>query len=178
VKVQWNGYLSEGKLLLGDMGRVLMSITTDTAGGRHDTFCGASNEHSNAKKYGQGANYTPAPNARDRFMLALLKHGLGRKDIPPNVNFFKTVRAAEDGSLKFSESHGKSGEHVELRAEMNVLVVITNTPHVLDPRKTYTATPIRVLAYRGPVTPEGDPIRNSTPEALRAFQNVEDYFFD
>jgi hypothetical protein len=176
VKVQWNGYLGEGRLLLSDMGRVLMSITTDTAGGRHDTFCGASNERSNAKKYGQGANYTACPNARDRFMLALLKYGLGRKDIPPNVNLFKTVRAADDGSLKFVEASGKPGEYVELRAEMNVLVVIANTPHVLDPRKTYTATPIRVLGYRGAVTPADDPIRNSTPEALRAFENVEDYF--
>jgi urea carboxylase-associated protein 2 len=176
VKVQWNAYLGEGKLLLSDMGRVLMSITTDTAGGRHDTFCGASNERSNAKKYGQGANHTPCPNARDRFMLALLKYGLGRKDIAPNVNLFKTIRAQGDGSLKFIEMPGKPGEHVELRAEMNVLVVIANTPHVLDPRKTYTATPIRVLAHRGAVTPEDDPIRNSTPEAQRAFQNVDDYF--
>jgi urea carboxylase-associated protein 2 len=178
VKVQWNAYLGEGKLLLSDMGRVLMSITTDTAGGRHDTFCGASNERSNAKKYGQGANYGLRPNARDRFMLALLKNGLGRTDIAPNVNFFKTVRAAADGSLKFVEGPGRAGEHIELRAEMNVLVVVANTPHVLDPRRAYTSTPIRVLGYRGAATDEGDPIRNSSPEALRAFENVEDYFLE
>ena len=61
---------------------------------------------------------------------------------------------------------------------MNVLIVIANTPHVLDPRPKYTATPLRVLGYRGPVTPENDPIRTSTPEALRAFQNVEDYYLE
>jgi urea carboxylase-associated protein 2 len=176
VKVQWNAYLGEGKLLLSDMGRVLMSITADTAAGRHDTFCGASNEASNARKYGRGANHTPYPNARDRFMLALLKYGLGRKDIPPNVNFFRTVRAAADGSLTFVQGSGRPGEYVELRAEMNVLAVIANTPHVLDPRTAYTATPVRVLAFRGGLTPQDDPIRNSAPEALRAFQNVEDYF--
>jgi len=174
VKVQWNAYLGEGKLLLSDMGRVLMSITRDTCG-QHDTFCGASNEQSNSRKYGQGANHTPAPNARDRFMLALAKYGLGRKDIPANVNFFKTVKVEEDGSLTFNANSSKPGDSIELRAEMNVLVVLANTPHVLDPRATYSATPVRVLAHRGEITGEEDPIRNSTPEALRAFLNVDDY---
>jgi hypothetical protein len=59
---------------------------------------------------------------------------------------------------------------------MNVLVVLVNAPHVLDPRTRYTATPVRVTAYRGEVTPADDPIRTGSPEALRAFQNVEEYF--
>jgi uncharacterized protein YcgI (DUF1989 family) len=59
---------------------------------------------------------------------------------------------------------------------MNVLFVAANTPHVLDPRPDYLATPARLLAYRGPATAESDPIRNATPESLRAFQNTEDYF--
>jgi urea carboxylase-associated protein 2 len=175
VKVQWNAYLGLGKLLLSDMGRVLMSMTADTSG-RHDTLCGASNEASNARKYGAGANYGPFPNARDRFALALAKHGLGRKDIPANVNFFKRVTVEEDGSLTFDRGAGAAGEFVELRAETNVLFVLANTPHVLDPRPAYTASPLRVLAFRGAVTAQDDPIRNSTPEALRAFQNTEDFF--
>ncbi len=81
-KVQWNAYLGKGNLLLSDMGRVLMSIVEDTCG-QHDTFCGASNEKSNARKYGTGATYGACPNARDRFLLALAKFGLARKDIPP-----------------------------------------------------------------------------------------------
>jgi urea carboxylase-associated protein 2 len=177
VKVQWNAYLGRGKLLLSDMGRVLMSITQDTCG-QHDTFCGASNEKCNSSKYGQGANHTPAPNARDRFMLALAKYGLGRKDIPANVNFFKSVKVEEDGALTFNPHSSKPGDYIELRAEMNALVVLANTPHVLDARPIYTATPVRVLAYRGEITGEDDPIRNSTPEASRAFQNVEDYYLE
>ena len=97
VKVQWSAYLQQGKLLLSDMGRALMSITTDTCG-QHDTFCGVSNEKTNAAKYGIGANYSPCPNARDRFLLALLKHGLGKKDIGPNVNFFKGVKIDPAGN--------------------------------------------------------------------------------
>jgi len=65
---------------------------------------------------------------------------------------------------------------VILRAEMEVIVVIANVPHVLDPRADYTVTPLRASAWRGPVTPTDDPIRNATPEGLRAFENVEDYY--
>ena len=175
VKVQWNAYLGLGKLLLSDMGRVLMSITADTSG-QHDTFCGCSNQKSNAKKYGDGQNYSQHPNARDRFLIALQRYGMGKKDIPANINFFKGVKIEADGSLTFNEQSGKPGEYMEFRAEMNVLVVLVNAPHVLDPRPTYTATPVRVTAFRGDITPEDDSIRNSTPEALRAFQNTEDYF--
>lgn len=177
VKVQWNAYLGKGGLLLSDMGRVLMSIVDDTCG-QHDTFCGASNAKHNARKYGAGDNYGPYPNARDRFLLALAKYGLGKKDIPANVNFFKGVKVEEDGSLTFNERSGKAGEYVELRAEMNVLVVMANTPHVLDPRAAYACGDVRVTAWRGVVTPADDPIRTGTPEALRAFQNVEDYYLE
>jgi uncharacterized protein len=175
VKVQWNGYLGEGKMLLSDMGRVLMSITRDTCE-MHDTFSGASTRWSNERVYGVGDNYSPHPNARDRFLLALLKHGLGRKDIPPSLNFFKHVKIKEDGAMSFIQNSSKPGDIVELRAEMNVLVVIANCPHVLDERKTYTASPLRVMAYKGEIAPPDDPIRNSCPEAQRAFENVDDYF--
>jgi hypothetical protein len=175
VKVQWQAYLSEGALLLSDMGRVLMSFTRDTCG-NHDTFCGASTARSNAAKYGDGTNYGPYPNARDRFSLALAKYGLGKRDISANVTLFKGVRVERDGSLSWIENSSAPGDFVELRAEMRVLFVIANTPHVLDPRSTYAASPVRVLASRGPITPENDPIRISTPERLRAFQNVEDYY--
>jgi len=174
VKVQWNAYLAEGKLLLSDMGRVLMSVVADTSG-RHDLLCGASNEKSHARKYGEGANRSPFRNARDRFVLALAKHGMGRKDIPPSMSFFKRVKVEGDGSLKF-EQEAIAGAYIELRAEMNVLVVLANIPHVLDPRPRYTCGAVRVTAWRGQSAFADDPIRTSTPEALRAFENVEDYF--
>jgi urea carboxylase-associated protein 2 len=172
-KVQWNGYLREGSLLLSDMGKVLMSIVEDAAGA-HDAFCGASNAAANARKYGAGDNWGPQPNARDRFMLATAKFGLGRKDIHPCINWFKGVRIAADGATRLELGPYAPGRHVTLRAEMDVIVVLANCPHVLDPRPQYAVTPARVLAWRGPPTPEDDPIRNATPEGLRAFQNVEE----
>ena len=174
VKVQWNAYLGEGKLLLSDMGRVLMSIVADTSG-RHDLLCGASTEKSNARKYGAGANYSPFPNTRDRFLLALAKHGLGRKDIPPSMSFFKRVHVGADGALTFQQE-ATAGASVELRAEMNVLMVFANTPHVLDPRPRYTCTSVRITAWRAPLTLPDDPIRSATPETQRAFENTDDYF--
>ncbi len=101
---------------------------------------------------------------------------MGKKDIPPNINLFKAVRVDDGGGLQFIDRSSKPGDYVEFRAEMNVLMVVANTPHVLDPRTKYNSTPVRLLAYRGPKTAEDDPIRNATPESLRAFQNTEDYF--
>lgn len=175
VKVQWNAYLGEGKLLLSDMGRVLMSFLEDGAG-THDCFSGTSNATSNAAKYGEGRNSGPYPNGRDRFLLGAAKHGLQRRDVHPCVNLFKGTRIAADGKIEPQIGPYAPGRALILRAEMDVIVAIANCPHVLDPRNAWTVTPLRATAWGGPVTPEQDPIRLSTPEGLRAFQNVEDYF--
>ncbi len=175
IKVQWNAYLGPGKLLLSDMGRVLMSLLEDDAG-THDTFCGASTARSNAQVYGDGDNWGTHPNARDRLALAASKFGLGRKDIHPCVNWFKGVRIAADGATVLQGGPFPPGRRVTLRAEMNLIVVLANCPHRLDARADYTVTPVRISAWRDAPTPVDDPIRNATPEALRAFLNVEDYF--
>lgn len=175
LKVQWNGYLGQGRLLLSDMGRVLASLVEDTAG-THDAFCGASNLASNARKYGDGFNHGAHPNARDRFSLGVAKFGLGRKDIHPCLNLFKDVRIAQGGETVIDVGPYPPGRFVTLRAEMDLIVVLANCPHVLDPRPDYAVTTLRAIAWRGPVTPETDPIRNATPEGLRAFLNVEDHY--
>lgn len=175
TKVQWNAYLGAGRLLLSDMGRVLLSILEDEAG-THDCFCGASNEASNARRYGDGANHGTHPNARDRFLIAAGKHGLTRKDVHPCVNLFKGVRVGADGGLTFQGGPFPAGRTLTLRAEMDVLVVLANCPHVLDPRPAYSVTPVRATAWRGEPAGTDDPIRNATPEGLRAFLNVEDYY--
>ena len=157
VKVQWNAYLKAGSLLLSDMGRVLMSLVADTAE-THDTFCGPSN----ARTPGAGSNFGLRPNGRERLLLGAAKFGLGRKDV--------------HACLTVPPGPSAPGGSVTLRAEMEVIVVLANCPHVLDARESYVATPVRISAWRGPVTADDDPIRNATPEALRAFLNVEEYF--
>ena len=174
VKVQWNAYPGQGSLLLSDMGRVLASIERDEAG-THDAFCGASNEASNRRRYGDGRNSGPHPNARDRLLLGAAKHGLGRRDVHPCINLFKGVRIAADGAVEPRLGPFAAGRTVVLRAEMALIAVIANCPHVLDPRP-WTVTPLRATAWRGPITPEDDPIRTATPEGLRAFLNTEDLY--
>ncbi len=175
AKVQWSAYLGAGKLLLSDMGRALASILEDGAE-THDLFCGASSEASNAARYGDGANFGAHPNARDRFLLGVAKHGLGRRDVHPCVNLFKAVRIAADGATVFEGGPFRPGRSLTLRAEMELIVVLANCPHVIDPRPAWTVTPVKAQAWRGPITPTDDSIRNGAPEALRAFLNVEDYF--
>ncbi|MEO1489063.1 MAG: urea amidolyase associated protein UAAP1 [Pseudomonadota bacterium] len=180
VKVQWNGYfgVGEGKarLFLSDMGRVLMSILEDTAG-THDGFCGASNEELSSAKYGKGEKKGRYfLNTRDRFLLGVGKHGLGRKDVHPCVNLFKGAVIEDDGAITPQIGPFEPGRQVILRAEMDLMLVIANCPHVMDPREEWTVTPLRATAWRAPITPEDDPVRNATPESLRAYLNVEDYY--
>jgi uncharacterized protein len=175
LKVQWNAYLGPGRLLLSDMGRVLLSVLHDTAM-THDAFCGASSARSNARKYGDGDNWGAHPNTRDRFMLACAKYGLGRRDVHPCVNWFKAVRIDADGAMRVQIGPFAPGRELVLRAEMNLIVILANCPHVLDPRPQYQVAAARVSAWRGPLTPEDDPIRNATPESLRAFLNVEEHY--
>lgn len=175
VKIQWNAYLGTGKLLLSDMGRVLMSIVDDSAG-THDAFCGASTPVSNAARYGAGSNSGACPSARDRLLLGAAKHGLTRRDVHPSITLFKGARIGGDGSITPEIGPFAPGRHVLLRAEMDLILVVANCPHVLDPRPEYAVTPLRATAWRGPVTAVDDPIRTATPEGLRAFLNVEDLY--
>jgi hypothetical protein len=175
VKVQWNAYLGAGKLLLSDMGRVLMSFIADDAG-THDAFCGTSNAATNASKYGDGANSGPTPNGRDRLLLGAAKHGLERRDVHPCINLFKGTRIEADGTITPLIGPFPPHRNLVLRAETDVIVVLANSPHVLDPRQQWTVTKLRATAWRGPVTPVDDPIRTATPEGQRAFENVENYY--
>ena len=173
VKIQWQAYLGPRSLLLSDLGRVLMTVVADTCAS-HDALCGASNRVANEARYGTGSAHGAHPNARDRFAVALAKHGLDRRDIVPNVNFFKSVLVEPDGTLRFDGSRSHPGAYVDLRAELPVIVVVANTPHVLDPRPRYTAGPLRVSAWTDRPTDRGDEVWSATPEAERAFLQTEE----
>ena len=172
VKVQWNAYLGPGNLLLSDMGRVLMTIVDDTSG-RHDALCGASTAWSNAARYGDGSVYGPHPSGRDRFLLALAKHGLGKRDLADTLNLFKGVRVDDDGSLRFDGAPTPPGRFVVLRAELDVIVAVTAVPHRLDPRAEYAAGDVRVTAWRDAPAADDDGFRTATPEGRRAFEYTE-----
>ncbi|GLY66805.1 urea amidolyase associated protein UAAP1 [Amycolatopsis taiwanensis] len=173
VKIQWNAYLGESMVLLSDQARVLATIVGDDSG-RHDTLCGTSTVATNTERYGDGSPHGPAPAGLALFTLAAAKHGLGPRDIPPNLSLFQGVRVGESGELDFTGSAG-AGRSVLLRAEMPLIVHIVNVPHPLDPRPDYTVTPLRVIAWRAqPSTPKS-PEWTSNPETRRAFENTADH---
>lgn len=170
MKVPWQAYPGPGSLLLSDMGRVLMTIIEDTST-RHDCLCGGSNRMVNIARYRAGSVGSSTPNARDLLAIAAAKHGLSRADIGPCLNLFKAVRVESDGALTLDGGPAK-GTHIDLRAELDVIVLLANTPHRLDDRPDYTVTPVRVTA-RTAARPAPDPFRDGTPERVRIFENTE-----
>jgi urea carboxylase-associated protein 2 len=174
TKVQWQMYPTRGSLLLSDRGRVLAAIIADTSG-RHDTICSAPNHTDHEAKYGDGRVEGPFPSARDRLIVALAKFGLGPRDLPPTISFFKGVRVGADGELLFDPVPAAGGTSVELRFELDTIVSVANVPHTLDSRDRYTCTPLRLCAWQS--TPAGldDPQRDSSPEARRAYLNTDDW---
>jgi uncharacterized protein len=173
VKLQWQAYPGPGYLLLSDMGRVLASMVEDTCGA-HDMFCGTSNRHDNAARYGDGEAHGPTPSGRDRLVVALAKHGLGERDIAPNLNLFAGVRVGADGAVTLETGRSHPGAQVTLRAELPLVVTVVAVPHRLDRRPTYTAGPVRITAWRGAPAGPGDPVRTATPESARAFENTDE----
>jgi hypothetical protein len=171
VKVQWQAYLGPGAVLLSDMGRVLLSLVSDTSA-RHDALCGGSTPTGNAERYGDGSPSGPTPSARGLLVLGAAKLGLGRSDVGPCVTLFKRAVVEPDGSLHLDGAPAP-GRAVELRADTDVLVVLANTPHPLDDRPTYAGTSVRITAWRTRTSDE-DPIRSSTPERERAFLNTDE----
>jgi urea carboxylase-associated protein 2 len=179
LKAQFVAYLTRGHVLYSDMGRVLVSLTSDTCGW-HDTLCGATTAGMTEAKYGpssfQADRNSYFHNGRDNFLVELGKHGLGKKDMGPNLNFFSKAVVDEEGNLQFVSGHSKPGAYVDLRAEMNVLVVLSNTPHPLDPAVAYAPKPVGLAVRRTPAPGPDDFCRLSRPENGRGFHNTEMLF--
>jgi uncharacterized protein len=171
VKVQWQAYTGAGQLLLSDQGRVLASVVTDTSGS-HDSICGTTTLLGNDERYGSGSPEGPSPAGRELFVLAAAKHGLGPRDLPPSMSFFKGVRVdPTSGALEWKGGSGIP-TMVELRAEVPLLILIANTAHPIDPREAWQCSTLEVLAWAGPPTGPQDEIWSSTPERARAFENT------
>jgi uncharacterized protein YcgI (DUF1989 family) len=156
------------------MGRVLMSITADTAR-HHDALVGVSSAATNAAKYGSGG-YNDHRNSRDNFLLAAGKLGLSPRDIVGAINFFAGIRTANDGSFEWIDQASKPGAYVDLRAEMNVLAVFSNCPHPLDPSPIYAPQPVEAVLWRSPPPTAQDYCRTATEEAVRGFENTDRLF--
>ncbi len=174
LKCQHTFKLTQGHCLYSDMGRIFCSIVADTAGW-HDTVCGNSTKAMVAARWGE-ATYQVCrndwqQNGRDSFLVEAAKYGMGRRDLVANVNWFSKVTTDESGVFRFAAAAAKAGASVELRFEMDTLVLFHTCPHPLDPADAYPRKPVRFEVLAGQPAPADDRCRLSAPENGRGFEN-------
>ena len=146
IRAQGNIYLTKGSVLMSSEGRPMLTITDDNCG-RHDTLGGACAAESNTTRYALDKRYMH--NCRDNFLIALAHWGgdLSKRDLTSNINFFMNVPVTEKGQLTFEDGISGPGKFVELRAEMDVLCLISNCPQLNNPCNAYNPTPVRLLIW-------------------------------
>ena len=164
VKVQWSAALAKGRVILSDMGRVFVSLVEDTSGA-HDTLVGGSTPASTLAAFGVASR-----NTHENFLAAAAKVGLGLRDIPPCVTFFASVSVDENGRFLWNASRKRPGDFVDLRAEMNVVLVLSNCAHPLDPARPSVSAPVTLIRHRAPPAAPDDVCRTISPEIVRAFE--------
>jgi urea carboxylase-associated protein 1 len=146
IRAQGNIYLGTGTVLRSNLGAGMLTIVEDTCG-RHDTLGGACSAESNTVRYALEKRYMHS--CRDNFLLALARHdqGLSKRDLPSNINFFMNVPVTGEGRLEFADGISGPGRYVQLRAEMDLLVLISNCPQLNNPCNAYNPTPIQILIW-------------------------------
>lgn len=148
VREQGNLYLSAGTTLLSDECNPMLRIVADTCG-RHDTLGGACASESNTVRY--ALDTKSMHSCRDSWLLAVNTHeewGLSKRDIAHNINFFMNVPISPEGGLTFEDGISAPGKYVELVAEMDILVLISNCPQLNNPCSGFNPTPIELAVWR------------------------------
>ncbi len=179
LKIQHISYLFERACIYSDMGRILMSVTGSSCGW-HDVICGVSNAETIEKRFGekryQEARNEFYRNGYDSLLIELAKYGMGRRDFTCTVDFFSKIAVDGDGNLSFVEGHSPAGSYVDLRAEMDTLLVLDTGMHPLNPSPDYLRKPVKVTIYAcGPAAAD-DPCRTFCPENNRGFLNTANYY--
>ncbi|MNO12445.1 hypothetical protein D3C76_20560 [compost metagenome] len=179
LKAQHTAHLSKGNVLLSDNGRVLASIVEDTVGW-HDPIGGYTTRQLTDEKYGL-TTYQEKRNdwkrsGEENLIVELVRNGMQRRDLGPVVNLFSKVYCSEDGALCFDQEHGVDGDFITLRMEMDVLMVLSNTPHPLNPSLSYPAGSVELESV--PAVPSNplDYCVNYRSENRRAFENTWQYY--
>jgi urea carboxylase-associated protein 2 len=164
MKIQWSTGLRKGRLLFTEMGRVACSVIEDTSGA-HDALTGPTTRTC----VGTGTDGVQRRNSRDNFLLAAAKLGLSRRDVPACVNFFAPVTLDERGRFVWHAERRRPGDFVDLRAEMDLWVVLSNAGHALDTDSIGEPSPVDAIRFIAPPVQPDDPCRSATEEAVRAF---------
>ncbi|WP_458385897.1 urea amidolyase associated protein UAAP2 [Rhizobium pisi] len=146
MRAQGGAYIGTGTKIVSNEGNVMLVMTADSCG-RHDTSAGACSCESNTVRFGHGTKYLHA--CRDNFVLEVTRHGMSKRDIVPNINFFMNVPIKPNGEMTIVDGISAPGDYVELVAYMDVLCVISNCPQINNPCNGFDPTPIRVLIWDG-----------------------------
>lgn len=147
IREQGNVYLSAGTKLISSEGNLMLEITADTCG-RHDTLGGACATESNTVRYALEKKTMHA--CRDAWLLAVTEnpqYGMSKRDLTHNINFFMNVPITPDGGLTFEDGISEAGKYVEMKAAMDVIVLIANCPQLNNPCNAYNPTPVEVIVW-------------------------------
>ncbi len=178
LKCQHTFKLTKGNCLYSDMGRIFCSIVEDSVGW-HETVSGNITREMIKQKWGEHS-YQDYHNdwyrsGYDSFLVELAKYGLGKKDIAANLNLFSRVEVDDEGNLKYAADNSQAGDYIELRFEMDTLVLLHTCPHPLNPAKEYPKKPVVYQICEAEPVRQDDYCMNFRPENQRGFKNTELY---
>jgi len=165
VKLQWTTELKKGRVVFSDMGRVMLSIVEDSSGA-HDVLTGGSTPATTAQ-YGNPR----LRNTRENMVLAAAKLGLGKSDLMPLFNLFAPVRVDAEGKFEWRGGMIGDGEWIELRAEMDLMIALSNCPHPMDPKAGEVPVSVELTKLKAVPVDADDLCRTATAEAQRGFEN-------
>ncbi len=149
IQAQASLYLSTGSRLMSSEGRSMLTIVADTCG-RHDTLGGACASESNTVRYALEKRYMHS--CRDNYLIAIAHAAqvMDKRDVVSNINFFMNVPVTSEGKLTFEDGISAPGKYVEMRADMDLIVLVSNCPQLNNPCNAYNPTPVRFLVWDAP----------------------------
>lgn len=174
LKCQHTFKLTKGHCLYSDMGRIFCAITDDSFGW-HDTVCGNSNASMSEKKWGprdyQNHRNNWKQNGNDAFLVEATKYGLSKQDLAANLNLFSKVEPNDDGALTYSASQSKVGDFIDLRFEMDTIVLFHTCPHPLNDSAQYPEFEVEYQIFSSATVTDDDLCKNSCAENQRGYEN-------
>jgi urea carboxylase-associated protein 2 len=178
LKAQYTAHLTTGNVLMSDNGRVLASIVEDSLGW-HDTITGLTTRAMTDEKYG-ATSYQQQGNewlrsGFENVAVELIRNNMALRDLVPCVNLFSKVFVEADGALVYEPGWCREGATVTLRTDMDVVVILSNTPNPLNPRSDYPAVPVQLQVREAPPADLLDACVRHRAENYRAFENTWEY---
>ena len=179
LKAQHTAMLTTGCVAYTDMGRILFGITADTCGW-HDPLCGLTDDALIRKRYG-ATRFQEERNARfvsgrTAMLVELGKYGLGERDLIANINFFSKVTVDESGALTRHVGHAANGDYIDLRFEMDTIVVLHAGPHPLDERPRHDPPSVQLAAFKSLPLADDDACLTRCPENRRGYRNTRMHY--